>query len=276
MRRRHTQRLHPMHCVALGVALLVAMPVALTCPSMAATPDPATATTHCAAMALDTDMDAYLRSIARERSAVDVFGLLMRRDHAEELETRLARGVDPNVCGGFLQRGLLATAASLGLGDDVERLLEHGAQLESPLAANGESPLIDAVANSRYAIAKRLMRAGADVQRRYAFADTALHALALSTRSAGVYDADAEAALAHDLIRAGLSADARDTHPKFGFTPLHWAAFHDKPALVRCLLDEGANATLTDARGRRAIDLAKSSEIQRMLRESTPHTKAAK
>lgn len=50
-----------------------------------------------------------------------------------------------------------------------------------------------------------------------------------------------------------------------GFTALHYAVLADSKACVKALLDGGANPTLENEAGHRAVEYAKEGEIKEML-----------
>lgn len=60
-------------------------------------------------------------------------------------------------------------------------------------------------------------------------------------------------AVADELVRHGAALDAVT---EFGFSALHYAVSHDDPALVRWLLDRGANRRLASAAGETPLDIA--------------------
>ena len=50
-----------------------------------------------------------------------------------------------------------------------------------------------------------------------------------------------------------------------GQTPLHYAAQHGPPELVRALLQAGANREMMDKNGMTPVDLAKGKEIESLM-----------
>lgn len=52
-----------------------------------------------------------------------------------------------------------------------------------------------------------------------------------------------------------------------GFTALHYAVIADSPACVEALLDAGANPTIENEAGHRAVEYARAGEIRELLIE---------
>merc|ERR1712153_131556 len=55
-------------------------------------------------------------------------------------------------------------------------------------------------------------------------------------------------------------ADVNWVSTYHGYTALHWAAYHNRAAIVQLLLEHGANPDLKDEFGRTALEMAKSTE----------------
>ncbi|CAN8103360.1 unnamed protein product [Discula destructiva] len=89
-------------------------------------------------------------------------------------------------------------------------------------------------------------------------------------------------ALGYNWLTAGLLA--RGANPNVqdngGYTPLHFAAMHDHPALVRRLIQSKADPTLRTRHGLLASDIATTREVVRAIkragrRGSTLHSRAS-
>lgn len=225
-----------------------------------------------AGRAADRCPEHTVRSLQRQTIASegqdfpDPFELLFFKQHAGEFARRLDGGFDVDACGGPFDASLLGTAAALGLTDDVKALVERGADLERPRSARGESALILALSNNRYEIATYLVEKGADVHATYGNDDEygVLDALAM-TLNDGLHNEATERRMAHDLIARGVSPDKKARNPIGETTPLMWAVVSDKPSLVELFVACGANLSLTDKKGRTALDLARQVKNERVL-----------
>ena len=69
------------------------------------------------------------------------------------------------------------------------------------------------------------------------------------------------------LILRGASTDARDEE---GSTALIHAVQSGNVSAVRLLIEKGADPKLRDAMGRRALDYARSEEMEEILTSSQP------
>ena len=207
-----------------------------------------------------------LEIASRSRESADPFELLFFKRHAGEFKRRLDGGFDVNLCGGPFDASLLGTIAALGLMQDVEALVERGADLERPKSARGESALILALSNNRYEIASYLVEKGADVHTTYGndYEYSALDALA-TTLNDGLRSEATERRIARDLMARGVSPDKKDRNPISERTPLMRAAVSDKPSLVEAFVACGADLSLTDEKGRTALDLARQLKNARVL-----------
>jgi ankyrin repeat protein len=135
-------------------------------------------------------------------------------------------------------------AASAAYLDDVEQLTRHlddGARLSDPKA--GVDLLSWAAAGGAVRTARLLLERGADAD------GGALHAAAGRGRLE----------LVRVLLSAGADVDRRD--PETGRAPLHEAVSAgpgvDAPAVVRALLDGGADVNATTSDGASALDISR-------------------
>lgn len=121
--------------------------------------------------------------------------------------------------------------------------------------ALGWTALMVAAANDQVAAVRELLRLGAspDLQERYAGAATAAAA-------AGLHPLDAMQRREEDFC---ASMNARASF--LGWTPLHYAALADSPAVAGALLDAGANPTQRDHAGRRALHYTRDPSPTRDL-----------
>jgi len=165
----------------------------------------------------------------------------------------------------LLERGARATffeACALGLVADVRRQLREQPEIVGQLAHDGWPPLHLAAFFGQRETAEALLDAGADVR---AVARNSEANLAINAAAAGPR-ADRRPEIVRLLITRGSAVDGRGSPA--GHTPLHEAAFNGDPALVRLLLDSGADRALRTADGETALDIAVKhgrQEVARLL-----------
>jgi uncharacterized protein len=153
----------------------------------------------------------------------------------------------------LLDRGArpsLFEACALGLVDDVRRRLGDAPAVVGQYAHDGWPPLHLAAYFGHRETAGVLLDAGADVLAvsRNAEGNLAINAAAAGPRSVARPD------LVGLLIDRGSPVDGRGSLK--GHTPLHEAAFNGDVALVRLLLDRGADRSLRTGDGRTALEIA--------------------
>ncbi|RMH88114.1 hypothetical protein EBB59_12130 [Lysobacter pythonis] len=183
------------------------------------------------------------------------------RDHGEVVDILLAAGadVDARLSGGA---SMLMLAAALGQPQIVQRLLAAGARVE---AGDQEGLLpMHCAALHAFGAADRarvvalfdtLLLAGADADAATPLGVTPLLLLLGARAEPGAACHETVLAAAFERLRdAGVSLAARDTR---GFGPLHLAALHGLPDMVRRLLLAGADPEQRDQlnRGPREIAL---------------------
>lgn len=201
----------------------------------------------------------------------------------EHLERLLAAGADIDECG--VEDPPLLTAASCGRTAMVQRLISAGAQLEAR-GQFGNTALGEAVSNGQFDCARVLLENGAHLD---ACADSSIVAAAIwAQRTATLrllleHGADPNEAhgdhpaplflaisagkpkMVQALLEHGADPNARRqkrhrqgdgvTMP-VGATPLMFAAKKRQRQSIEWLLAAGADASLTDAKGRSAADYA--------------------
>jgi uncharacterized protein len=181
-------------------------------------------------------------SYAQSSSFVDFFRAV-RQDDAGTIRDLLRRGFDPNTVD---ERGLTGLYIALREGSlkVVDALLQSRRIKVETRTANDESPLMMASLKGHLDIARRLIAAGADVNKP---GWTPLHYAATHGHV--------------DIIRLLLEEHAfiDPTSPN-GTTPLMMAAHYGTPAAVKLLLDEGAVPTLRNQLGLSAIDFAQQAQ----------------
>ena len=154
-------------------------------------------------------------------------------------------------------------ACALGLEADVRRELQRDPSAVRQLSHDGWTPLHLAAFFGHPGTVEALLDAGADVLAvsRNGEANLPINAAAAGPR------ADRRPAIVRLLISRAAPVDGRGS-PK-GHTPLHEAAFNGDAALVRLLLDSGADRRLRTGDGHTALEIATlkaRDEVARLLR----------
>jgi ankyrin repeat protein len=169
----------------------------------------------------------------------------------------LTRGADPNLPGRS-DVTPLAAAAYRGNDGAAAELLAHGARPDA-MDATGKAPIVYAAARGFTAVVRRLLAAGVDARRAYGNDLTALMWAAGYEEGFGERDALDVVAL---LLDAGAPIDAVDNR---GRTALMTAAEQGHAAVVEALLRRGADRTLKDKAGKRALDLTAHAGVRELL-----------
>ncbi len=154
--------------------------------------------------------------------------LAAQEGHADVVRTLLRAGASANGRGGAMTP--LAAAALGGHTEVVRLLLGSGAQTDTS-TESGESALMLAVRMNRVAAATALLEAGASLKVRNRQGD-GLVMVAIAENFPDVL------AL---LLKHGASPNSPD---RDGLTPLYWAEYLQRDALVQQLLAAGANPQL--------------------------------
>jgi len=154
-------------------------------------------------------------------------------------------------------------AYALGLDADVRREIRDDPSAVRQLAHDGWTPLHLAAFFGHPATVEALLDAGADVLTvsRNGEGNLPINAAAAGPR------ADQRPAIVRLLISRGAPVDGRGSPS--GHTPLHEAAFNGDVALVRLLLESGANRRLRTGDGQTALEIANvkgRDEVARILR----------
>jgi uncharacterized protein len=172
----------------------------------------------------------------------------------------------PDVVRLLLDRGARPSffeACALGLDADVRREIRDNPSAVRQLAHDGWTPLHLAAFFGHPATVEALLDAGADVLTvsRNGEGNLPINAAAAGPR------ADQRPAIVRLLISRGAPVDGRGSPS--GHTPLHEAAFNGDVALVRLLLESGANRRLRTGDGQTALEIANvkgRDEVARILR----------
>ena len=146
----------------------------------------------------------------------------------------------------------LLLACRFGQTAQVKALLAKGA--DANFATTLGTPLCEA-ANAP--IARALIVAGADVNKRGKLGSTPLTSVCLSI-------AERAAKVLRVLLSAG--ADTEQREGTFHWTPLMCAAFVNNPETVRLLIASGADVNAKNEDGETALSLTDDKEIEKMLK----------
>jgi len=154
-------------------------------------------------------------------------------------------------------------ACALGLDADVRRELRRDPSAVRQFAHDGWTPLHLAAFFGHPQTVEALLDAGADVLAvsRNGEGNLPINAAAASPR------ADRRSAVTRLLISRGAPVDGRGSPS--GHTPLHEAAFNGDVALVRLLMENGADRRLRTGDGQTALEIATlkaHDEVARLLR----------
>ncbi|KAM0277760.1 hypothetical protein ACHAQH_005553 [Verticillium albo-atrum] len=160
-------------------------------------------------------------------------------------------------------------AAAQGWLATVEWLIQIGAEISSrddlgrtPLHAAAASMSLDSTAVVQFLVDRGLAVEDADEG-----GMTPLHHALYSydPLHKEVYDPDVSLANARYLLQQGASADARDIE---GTTPLHHAAWRGNVAIVKLLLEAGADVEAENRQGMKPVNLAKEEDVRELLEQA--------
>ena len=139
-------------------------------------------------------------------------------------------------------------------------LLQNGADARQTNRFSN-TPLYSAVEEKRKGLARDLLDRGAspnDVNNRHQF----------TYLMVACSNGDLE--MAALLLERGAKVNARDDGQMFGSALIAAARYASSPALVRLLLNHGANRSLKDCKGMTALDWATNDEVIQLLSGQTP------
>ena len=175
--------------------------------------------------------------------AYDDFFQAVKRDDARAAQQLLARGFDANALDPQGQSGL-ATALREESSKVAQVLIDWPKTDLNAQSAQGESPLMLASIKGELALAEKMIKKGADVNKT---GWTPLH-YAASTGQVTV-------------IRLLLENHAYiDAESPNGSTPLMMASMYGTTAAVKLLLDEGADPLLKNQQGLNALQFAERAD----------------
>ena len=168
----------------------------------------------------------------------------------EQLRSLLAQGENPNEC--VLGNSVLTLSAASGDVEEVQILLDGGADPNLPRDSMGGTPLLMALDLARFDVARLLIARGADIRVATDGNVTSLMELADALPPPALHAE--QLALAEMLVNSGVSIDALRVGPRT--TALMMAAIHGNTYLVRLLLKLGANPSLEDNKAQTALTFA--------------------
>ena len=171
-------------------------------------------------------------------------------DNSSTMVNLIFRGFDANTLDSRGRPGLVAALHQDSL--KVFDVLLKAPKIDVNLASRqNETPLMMACIKGHLKLAKELIKRGADVNRE---GWTPLH-----------YAASADTPQTLDIIKLLLEENAYiDAASPNGTTPLMLAAQYSSEAVVKLLLEEGADITLRNQRNLTAADFAKLVDRQYM------------
>src|ERR1700752_2950437 len=177
--------------------------------------------------------------------------------HVSVAQRLIERGANVKLTG---RGGISPVAASAYAGSDaiVEALLAQGADERVP-DDTGKPPIVYAAARARLDIVKRLLARNTDVNARYAHDLTLL--MWASGADENVTEAEAIKVVTY-LLDAGARIDDRDSR---GRTALMIAAEGGRAKVATLLLAHGADPSVKDNAGKRAVDLTSLSLLRERL-----------
>ena len=194
---------------------------------------------------------------ARNLAGATALFVAVEGDKTAVARRLIERGADVNLTG---RSGLTPVAAAAYRGNDavVEDLLNHGAD-DGVADQTGKPPIVYAAAGARFNVTRRLLAHHIDVNARYPNELTLLMWAAGPDESAAEADAIKVVSI---LLDAGARIDDRDAR---GRTALMIAAEGGRSEIAKLLLTRGADASLKDKAGKRAVDLTILTSLRERL-----------
>ncbi|GLS05837.1 hypothetical protein GCM10007860_29960 [Chitiniphilus shinanonensis] len=183
----------------------------------------------------------------------------------------LQAGASPNAC--LIDMSWLGYATVISTPAQVRYLLDRGARPDEPRDSDGGTPLMSAIAASRWDNAHVLLDLGASAVAMTDGGMTALHLLAMASCPDGT-TCPAKQSLAKRLLAMKTPVNARVRRQ--GTTALMLAALRGDVALIELLLADGADPSLKNQRGKTALMLAEQADRREAAALLRQHGKAPK
>ncbi len=244
------------------LAALVALAATWHAAFAAATAKPVPAK-PCPEPVLSADFDPTdPASVRRNIKGASRIVLALGMTRHERLRALLARGENPNVC--VLGNSVLTLSAASGDVEEVQILLDGGADPDRPKDSMGGTPLLLALNLGHFDVARLLIARGADVRAATSGKVTSLMELADALPPPVLHAEQLD--LAETLVKRGVAIDERRAGP--GTTALMMASIHGNKDLVQLLLRLGADPRLEDNKGQTALSFAQKkghSEVAELL-----------
>ena len=184
-------------------------------------------------------------------SAYEEYSRALVSDNSRAILNLVFRGFDPNTLDSRGRPGLVAALHqdSLKVVDELLKAPKINVNLAS---RQNETPLMMACIKGHLDLVRRLIKMGADVNRE---GWTPLH-----------YAASADTPQTLDIVKLLLEESAYiDAASPNGTTPLMIAAQYSSEAVVKLLLQEGADIMLRNQRNMTAADFARLADRQYMV-----------
>jgi uncharacterized protein len=197
---------------------------------------------------------------ARNLAGATALFFAVEADRTEVARRLIERGADVNLAG---RGGVTPVSAAAYRGNDglVEALLAGGAD-DRAVDETGKPPIVYAAAAARFDAVTRLLARKVDINARYP------NDLTLLMWACGPDDAAPEAQaikIVQQLLDAGAHIDDRDAR---GRTALMIAAEGGRSGIANVLLARGADPSLKDKAGKRAVDLTVLTSLRERLTPS--------
>ena len=194
---------------------------------------------------------------ARNLAGATALFFAVEADRAEVAHRLIERGADVNLAG---RGGVTPVSAAAYRGNDgvVEALLARGAD-DRAVDETGKPPIVYASAAARFDVVTRLLARKVDINARYP------NDLTLLMWACGPDEAAPEAQaikIVQQLLDAGAHIDDRDAR---GRTALMIAAEGGRSGIANVLLARGADPSLKDKAGKRAVDLTVLTSLREQL-----------
>ena len=194
---------------------------------------------------------------ARNLAGATALFLAADGNHTQVAQRLIERGADVNIAG---RSGVTPVAAAAYKGNDaiVEALLAHGADDRVP-DQTGKLPIVYATAGAQLDVATRLLARNIDINARYP------NDLTLLMWASGPDESAPETQaikIVGQLLDAGARIDDRDAR---GRTALMIAAEGGRSGIAGLLLARGADPSLKDKAGKRAVDLTVLTSLRERL-----------